>query len=161
MKNMKKSLILAVLCAFTALILTACGGKSSSDSADVSVDVNQLCKDLEGTINSEVSEVSSDIIASTYFFDMNKIEESAAALNSGSNACEVVVLKCKDASYVSDVEDLLKKRVESQSTLFASYNAPEVAKLDAAIIKSKGNYVVFCVTDDTDKANEIIKEAGF
>lgn len=161
MKNMKKTLILAVLCAFTALILTACGGKSSSGSADVSVDVNQLCKDLEGTINSEVSEVSSDIIASTYFFDMDKIEESAAALNSGSNACEVVVLKCKDASYVSDAEDLLKKRVESQSTLFASYNAPEVAKLDAAIIKSKGNYVVFCVTDDTDKANEIIKEAGF
>ena len=58
-------------------------------------------------------------------------------------------------------EELLKKRVESQSTLFASYNAPEVAKLDAAILKTKGNYVVFCVTDDTAKANEIIKEAGF
>lgn len=161
MKNLKKALILSFLCVFTALLLTACGGKSSSDSADVSVDVNQLCKDLEGTISSEVSEVSSEIIASTYFFDMDKIEESAAALNSGSSACEVVVLKCKDASYVSEVQDLLKKRVESQSQLFASYNAPEVAKLDAAIIKAKGNYIVYCVTDDTDKANEIIKEAGF
>ncbi|MEI3139477.1 MAG: hypothetical protein V8T31_08105 [Lachnospiraceae bacterium] len=36
----------------------------------------------------------------------------------------------------------------------------EVAKLDA-YLKTKGNYVVFCVTDDTAKANEIIKEAGF
>ena len=160
MKHLKKTLILTVLCTFTVLLFTACGGKSSSDSADVSVDVKQLCTDLEGTIDSEVSEVSNDIIASTYFVDMEKIDEAAAALNSGSNACEVLVLKCKDASYVSEVEDLLKKRVESQSALFASYNAPEVAKLDAALIKSKGNYVVFCVTDHNDKAEEILKEAG-
>ena len=156
MKNLKKTLIFTVLCTFTVLLFTACGGKSSSDSADVSVDVKQLCTDLEGTIDSEVSEVSNDIIASTYFVDMEKIDEAAA----GSNACEVLVLKCKDASYVSEVEDLLKKRVESQSALFASYNAPEVAKLDAALIKSKGNYVVFCVTDHNDKAEEILKEAG-
>lgn len=161
MKNKTKALVLAFLCTFAALMLTACDGKSGSDSAEVSVDVNQLCKDLKGTIDSEVSEVSSDVIASTYFFDMDKIEEAAAALNSGSNACEVVVLKCKDASYTSEAEDLLKKRVESQSSLFASYNAPEVAKLDSAILKTKGNYVVFCVTDNTDKANELIKEAGF
>ena len=160
MKNKKKALILTVLCAFAALLLTACGGKSSGNS-DMSADVSKLCQDLEGTIDSEVSEVSNEVIASTYFFDMDKIEESVAALNSGSNACEVVVLKCKDASYTSEAEDLLKKRVESQSELFASYNAPEVAKLDAAIIKAKGNYVVYCVTDDTDKANEIIKNAGF
>lgn len=161
MKNKKKALILTILCAFAALLLTACGGKSSSGSSDVSVDVSKLCQDLEGTIDSEVSEVSNEVIASTYFFDMDKIEEAAAALNSGSNACEVVVLKCKDSSYTAEAEELLKKRVESQSTLFASYNAPEVAKLDAAILKTKGNYVVFCVTDDTSKANEIIKEAGF
>ncbi len=160
MKNKKKALILAVLCTFTALVFTACGSKSSG-GGDVSVDVSKLCQDLEGTIDSEVSEVSSDVIASTFFFDMDKIEESAAALNSGSSASEVVVLKCKDSSYVSEAEDLLKKRVESQSTLFASYNAPEVAKLDAAILKSSGNYLVYCVTDDTDKANEIIKNAGF
>ena len=118
MKNKKKALILTVLCAFAALLLTACGGKSSG-SSDMSADVSKLCQDLEGTIDSEVSEVSNEVIASTYFFDMDKIEEAAAALNSGSNACEVVVLK------------------------------------------TKGNYVVFCVTDDTAKANEIIKEAGF
>lgn len=160
MNRKKKTWILAVLCAFAALMLTACGGKSSGGS-EASVDVSKLCQDLEGTITSEVSEVGSDIIASTFFFDMDKIEESAAALNSGSSASEVVVLKCKDSSYVSEAEDLLKKRVESQSTLFASYNAPEVAKLDAAILKSSGNYLVYCVTDDTDKANEIIKNAGF
>ena len=103
MKNKKKALILTVLCAFAALLLTACGGKSSGNS-DMSADVSKLCQDLEGTIDSEVSEVSNEVIASTYFFDMDKIEEAAAALNSGSNACEVVVLKCKDSSYTAEAE---------------------------------------------------------
>ena len=76
MKNKKKALILTVLCAFAALLLTACGGKSSGNS-DMSADVSKLCQDLEGTIDSEVSEVSNEVIASTYFFDMDKIEEAA------------------------------------------------------------------------------------
>lgn len=159
MKHTNKSIIIAVLCLFTVLALTACGKKSKG--GEISVDVAKLCTDLTATIDSEVSEVNSDILASTYFFDMDKIEASAASLNSGSSACEVVVLKCKDASYVSEAEDLLKKRIESQSELFASYNAPEVAKLESAVLKTKGNYVVFCVTDHTDKAEEIVKEAGF
>ena len=38
MKNKTKALVLACLCIFATLMLTACGGKSSSDSADVTVD---------------------------------------------------------------------------------------------------------------------------
>ena len=53
MKNKKKALILTVLCAFAALLLTACGGKSSGNS-DMSADVSKLCQDLEGTIDSEL-----------------------------------------------------------------------------------------------------------
>ena len=36
------------------------------------------------------------------------------------------------------------------------YKPSETSRLDKAIIKEDGNYVVYCVTDDTDKANEII-----
>lgn len=153
----KHYLLFAVILA--ALLLTGCGGKKKSEG--VSVDVNKLCKDLQGTIQGDLNEVSTDILASTYFLDMEKIEESTAALNSGASACEVVVIKCKDSSYVSEAEELFKNRVASQTTLFASYDAAEVSKLDATILKSAGNYVVFCVTDDTAKADEIIKEAGF
>lgn len=158
--KLKKKLGLLLLGLTTAALLTACGGKSS-DSASVTIDMNQLCEDLKGTINSELNTVSTDIAASTYFFDTDQVEECVAALNSGANACEIAILKCKDASYVDEAETLFKNRVTSQSDLFASYNAGEVAKLDEAILESTGSYVVFCVTDDTDAAKEIIKKAGF
>lgn len=149
-----------MLC-LTALMLifalTACGKKSGGTT----VDVKKLAADLQGSIDSEVSEVSADIFASTFFVDPDKTEESVAYLNSGAYAGEIAIVKCKDSSYVSEVSDLFKTRAQNQSKLFADYNAPEAAKLDAAIIRSNGNYVVYCVPDDTAKAEEILKAAGF
>ncbi len=71
------------------------------------------------------------------------------------------MIKCKESSYTSEVEQLLKKRVESQSTLYASYAPDEAAKLDSAIIKVSGSYVVLSVADDTEKASSILSDAGF
>lgn len=156
---MKKKLLLGAITLMCMAALTACGSKKSKD---VSVDINKLTTDLTATVTSDtLSTVSTDIMASTYFFDGEKIEEGTAALGSGASACEVAVVKCKDSGYVSEVEDLFKTRVKNQSDLFADYNAPEVAKLDAALIKNAGNYVVLCVTDDTKAAEDILKEAGF
>ena len=59
------------------------------------------------------------------------------------------------------MEKLFKTRVTNQSNLFASYNAGEVSKLDKAIIRSSGKYTVLIVCDDTEKAEEILKENGF
>ncbi|MDO4475116.1 MAG: DUF4358 domain-containing protein [Eubacteriales bacterium] len=156
---MKKKFTLAVLTILAIFLLTACGGKKSGD---ITVDITKLCDDLKATVTSgDLIIANENNLAATYFFEMDKLEESIAALNSGANACEVAIVKCKDSDYVSEVQDLFKGRVQNQSNLFADYNAAEVSKLDAAIIKSAGNYVVFCVTDDTAKAEEVLKKAGF
>lgn len=155
---MKKKLSLLLTAVVMILVLTACGSRTSED---VSVDVTKLCEDLQGTITSELAVISSDNLASTYFLDMAKVEESTAALGSAASACEVAVVKCKDSSYVSEVKTLFEDRVKYQSEQFADYNPPEVAKLNSALIKTAGNYAVLCVTDDTAKAEEILKEAGF
>lgn len=156
---MKKKLTILLVVMTMAFVLTACKG---TNSEDINVDIAKLCEDLQATVTSgELAIVSSDILASTYFFDMTKVEESTAALSSGASACEVAVIKCSDSSYVTEAKELFEARVKNQSDLFADYNAPEVAKLDAALIKTSGNYVVLCVTDDTAKAEDILKEAGF
>lgn len=156
---MKKKLTILLVIMTMAFVLTACKG---TNSEDINVDIAKLCEDLQATVTSgELAIVSSDILASTYFFDMAKVEESTAALSSGASACEVAVIKCSDSSYVTEAKELFEARVKNQSDLFADYNAPEVAKLDAALIKTSGNYVVLCVTDDTAKAEDILKEAGF
>ena len=157
------------LCIFTAVLLicllalTGCSSGTNTSSGEVTVAPSELAKQLaQETVTSDtLNEVSADIVASTYFVDMDQIEASAVYMSTAASACEVAVIQCKDSSYVSEVQDLLQTRVDNQTTLYSSYNATETQKLEAAILRTSGNYVVLCVCDDTETAENILSEAGF
>lgn len=142
-----------------AFCLTAC----SKGNSDITVDVDKLAEELqEQTVTSDVLALTAaQMLPSIYFVDEAQMEKGTAYLSSGATACEVAVIECKDAGATADVEKLFKTRVSNQSDLFSSYNAGEVSKLNNAIIKSSGKYAVLCVCDDTDKAQEILKNYGF
>ena len=159
--NIKKTmaLILAVVCA--ACLLTACGGGSTSKST--SVDVAALADELnKDTVTTDtLTETSSDMLPSIYFFKDGQVTESKAYMSSGSTADEICVVKCRDEATTDDVEKLFQTRVDNQSALYATYKAEESEKLKNAIIKSTGVYTVLVVCDDYSKANEILSNYGF
>jgi len=156
-----KKLRIVLVALLSMLLLAACGGKE--ESKEVNAVPSELAKKIaETAVTSDtLGEVSADIMASTYFVDTTKIEASSAFFSTGASACEAAVIKCKDSSYTAEVKKLLETRVKNQTELFSSYNAGETKKLENAIIKTSGNYVVLCVVDDTSKAETILKEAGF
>lgn len=155
---MKKLTAMICMIAMT-LTLTACGGGKEKE---ITVDTAKLATELLTAVTSDIlSETAADMIPSIYFIEADAMEKSVAYASSGTTACEVAVIMSKDASKTADVEKQFKNRVDSQSSLYASYNQGEVDKLDKAIIKSAGAYTVLCVCDDTDKANEILKNYGF
>ncbi len=159
---MKKFLSLTLAAVLLCLSLAACGKDEAP--AEVTASASDLAKDLVDAIADDTlgtDPVISDILASTYYVDMEQVAESASYMSTGATASEVTVIKCKDSSYVSDVSDIFKARVESQSELFASYAPDEVTKLEGAIIKTSGNYVVLCVTSETEAAEKVLKDAGF
>ena len=142
----------------TGVMLTGCGGSGK----EVTADPAKLAEDLSKTASGDtLSSISEDILASTYLVDTSKIDSCAAYVGTGATACEAVVIKCSDSSYVSEVKGLFETRVKNQSDLYSSYNADEVKNLDNAIIKTSGNYAVLCVTNDTAAAEKVLKEAGF
>jgi Flp pilus assembly protein TadD len=154
MKKLTKTLCLTAM----ALCLTACGGKEK----EISIDTSKLAEELLTTVTSDsLSETASDMLPSIYFYEADTVDSAIAYASSGATACEVAVIQSKDAQNTSEIEKLLQTRVDNQSSLYASYNEGEVEKLDDAIIKSTGVYTVLCVTDDADKANDILKEYGF
>ena len=157
---MKKHLYFALIALIVLFSLTAC----SASQKEVTVATADLAKQLATetvTNDTLVAPALADILSSTYFVEMDKIEDSAIYLGSATTSCEVAVIKCKDSSYVTEVAELFKTRAKNQKELYASYNAPESKKLDAAIITTAGNYAVLCVSDDISKAKEILGDAGF
>lgn len=160
MRN-KSKLAALLLVVLTALMLTACGG--GSKSKDISVDVQKLADELnQGTITSDTLTAGpKEMIAKNHNIPDDQFANGAAYVNAAATACEVVVFECKEASQTKDVEKAFKDYTDHQAELYASYNAGEVDKLKAAVIKTAGKYVVLCVCDDTKKAEEILKGYGF
>ena len=155
---MKHFLKLTLVAALSLLCLTACG----KGGKNVEVDVEALASALQSeTVTSDtLTQAAPEMFSSIYFVESDQMEAGAAYLSSGAT-CEVAVIQSKDASHTKEVEKLFENRVTNQSNLYASYAPEEVTRLDAAIIKSAGSYTVLCVCDDTDKAEEILKEYGF
>ena len=159
MRKFGKTIITFAAAMFAAFSLTACQGGSSKTS----IDVSSLADDLNAkTIKSDtLTETSSDMLSTIYFFENGQVSESKAFMSSGATADEICVVKCVDEDAAKAVTELFQTRVNNQSKLYESYNADEVGKLDDAIIKSSGSYAVLVVCDDYDEAGDVLKEAGF
>jgi len=150
-----------LLIAMLLLSTTAC--KSSKENKEVTETPAALAEKLAAeTITTDpLNSIAPEILASTYFVDMEQIEDSSALLSNGATSCEITVIKCKENTYTSEVKKLFETRVKNQADLYITYNAAEAKRLDSAIIKISGNYVVLCVCDDNSKAESILTEAGF
>lgn len=72
---------------------------------------------------------------------------------------ELLILKLKDTSNVDTIKDIIDARVESQIETFGSYGPEQCALLEDYILKSKGNYIFYCVSSDNEKIYEIFKES--
>lgn len=157
---MKRLLCLCLMAVMMTVALAACG---KDEPKEVTAAADDIAKELvsETVTSDTLAKASTDYVASTYFFDMNEVEDSAAYFSSATTACEVAVIKCNNPDYVKEVESLLKQRVDNQKTLYSTYNADEASRLDKAVIKTAGNYAVLCVSDDNDKADEILSKYGF
>lgn len=158
---MKKILYCTTAALIGAALLTGCG--STKEAAKITVTPGELAKQLaEGTVTSDsLTEVSAEIMASTLFVDLDQVTDSSAYMSTGATVCEIVVVECSEDSYTEEVKQLFENRVENQTTLYSSYDAEETTKLEAALIRTAGQYAVLCVCDDTDAAESILKDAGF
>ncbi len=165
-------------CLFTVgiatLVLTnvACGkvksgsttentGVSSDGSEEASgeIDAKTVAKDIknEGIFKDQLAEIDPDIaINRLYHLDSGKLEDYSFYTNTGATAEEIAVVKVNDESYIKNIENAFNNRVEEQKEACRDYLPDEMTKLDKAVIKVSGPYAILVISEDHEKANEII-----
>ena len=159
--NRKKTRALILAAAAALLLLTGCSG--GSKTKEISVEPDKLASEIaSAAVTSDtLTPAVENMIQGIYYISDEVYQSGAAYMSAGSTACEVVVIECKDASKTADVKKAFEERRTSQETLYESYAPEEAAKLKNAIIKTGGKYAVLVVCDDTAKAEELLKNAGF
>lgn len=145
---MKKRFLIMLLILIMS-VLTSCGSAT--------IDVNELASKLaqNGSFAEELTEVSADITLRRYGIDSEAVEECAAYAGTMAVVDEVAVFHVKDAAAV---EECVEKHIEAQKESYADYRPDEVPKLDKSLVKSAGDYIIVCVSEDYEKADSIISE---
>ncbi len=151
---MKKyfALLLALLCLVMAV---GCGG---SPANDVTVDTEALMKDLTTKVAYPDDIYPTESSMADMLLTPDKLPEGAEAsiyLNSLSNV-RAMVVTCASAADAESFASVMKGFVERQKEVNASYAPEEVTRLDNAVLRQAGPYVVLVVCDDAAGAAEIV-----
>lgn len=145
-----------VLVIFSCLVMISVIGCSSSK--DKFINNEEIAKDLLSSISfkEELSKVDDDTAYRLYDIDKDDIESECTYIGSGATAEEVSVWMVKDDSSINKIKEKVHKRVEEQKKGYKDYKPEEVPKLENAVITTKYNYIVLCISEDNSKAKEII-----
>ncbi len=153
MKSRITALIIASLTLLT--LICACGDKPASYKDDVALATLQAAAEAKLTGTDTFVTQDSDYVE--YMMEIGKTEFVEGLVRwqaSGASADEYGIFKASDAEGAKILGDLLrnarKKRDEAWNP---SYDADQYPKLKNAEVKVYGNYVVFCILSDADRAN--------
>ncbi len=151
---MKKYKIVAVL--LTALLvlgLAACGSGKT-------VDPQAALKTIRDNVpfSEELTELDKAAVCKNYDLEDADLAGWAAAIGSGATAENAVVLEGADRAAAGRIEAALRAFLEDWIEGYSDYKPEEVPKLEQAVLKTQGNYVILCVPADSGKAAAVVKD---
>ena len=161
---MKKRLLSAVLLLAMSFSLLACGNGGTGDTGEVDsnkkeVSATELAQKLatEITYTGKMEQLDADDIQ--WYIDLEEgvtgIVYEVAGVSSEQVAIFTVPSEDAAKKTIANLEELLA----DQKSQNAAYDAKVESRIANAVLEHKGNYVILCVSDNSAKAKQIIKEA--
>lgn len=147
---MKRIILLIMMMA----LLTGCGKKevANINAEDVA---NRLLNEVE--YGGNLDQMNDDMIALLYDVNAEDVSKQIIYCSTDATADEIAVFEATSEDAAKRIEDVVNQRVLDQKASFEGYEPKEVEKLDKAVVKRVGNVVALSVSNDTDKAKEILK----
>lgn len=75
------------------------------------------------------------------------------------NAEEILIIKLKDSSQGEAVSEAVNSRLETQKSSFEGYGVEQYALLEDHVLDVQGNYVLYIVHKDANKADQIFRDS--
>ena len=138
-----------------AIAIFLAGCQNSAKEIDAAALAGSLVNEI--TYEDKLESVDADTIS--MYIEVPENTEAIMYMGSGSTAEEVAVFTSKDAETAGETLKKVQEHLDDQTASFKAYKAEEAKRVEDAVLKQEGKYVILCVSGDTDKANEIIEKA--
>ena len=154
--SMKKK-ITALLLALTFVFLMGCGSEKTTEVKDVNfydlrtAMLNATDKLPEMQTASSADDNAAELLAYVSDIDYEKVSNFFVSYSKEGLADEIVVISVKDEADVHVAKESLQKHLEHRKNLFANYAVEQASRLDSAVLKVSGRYVVLIIADEYSK----------
>ncbi len=157
---MKKKIAIIIIIVVIIAIAVLAMIIVKNNNKTIQINIEDLASKIlqSGAFEDELIKVDSEMIMKDYNFTADEVEEFVSYQGSGATSEEIVILKVKDKSNLNSIKDKINARIEERKEAFQSYLPKEVGKIDNNILRVEGNYVIFCVSNDSSKVNQIIND---
>ena len=143
--------------------LMACGNNGNGDGSEAGgnkeVNATELAQALvtQITYTGEMKQMDAEDVE--WYFELEGGVTGVAYEVSGVSSERVAVFTVADKAtadkVMASIEDVLADDLDQN----AAYDAKVASRIENAVVEYKGNLVILCVSDDSAKAKQIIKEA--
>lgn len=154
---MMKKMTAAVLCGAMALtVLTGCSKKE--EQADLALPEVAQALQTQLAFKDNLNQLDDTMLANFYpSVDLSKLEEYVVYVSgTGSTAEEIALFEVKSAEDAQMIQAAVDERLTDQKIAYQDYVPEEMVKIENAVVKTGGNYVLVVLCDETDKAGEIL-----
>lgn len=149
-----------VLAALTAALmlftLISCGGGETNESVDLAALAQTLLAD--GSFDDALAQIDDDTV--TMLYGIDNAAEQVVYIGSGATPEEIALFSFATAAEAEAGFALAQMRIADQKEAFSDYNAWEMPKLEDAVVKQYGSYVVLCVSGDSSAAAILEEKLG-
>ena len=125
---------------------------------NIQINIEELSEEIfkSESFEDELINVDSEMVMNNYGFTNEEIKQLISYQGSGATSEEILVLEVNDKSKLNNIKEKINVRLTERKEVFESYLPKEVYKIDNNILSIKGNYVILCISNDTNKVNTII-----
>ena len=149
-----------VLAALTAALmlftLISCGGGETNESVDLAALAQTLLAD--GSFDDALAQIDDDTV--TMLYGIDNAAEQVVYIGSGATPEEIALFSFATAAEAEAGFALAQMRIADQKEAFSDYNAWEMPKLEDAVVKQYGTYVVLCISGDSSAAAILEEKLG-
>jgi len=145
---MKKILALILV----AICLTSCG-----EFAVSSVGIDALSEAIVSSLDFDDDLAILDDEVAFYIHDAEDlVKDVAVYIGTGATAEEVAVFEAKNKASMSELKEEIAEYIADKRDEYEDYVPEEVARINKAVIREDGNYLVLCINKDPDKVNQLL-----
>ena len=157
---MKKNIVIVVTILIIIIILISVKFIFKNTNKDVSIDIQKLADELISSqiFEDNLSQVNEESIIKKYSFNIDKIKNINSYLGTGATAEEILIIELLDKKDIDDMKKIIETEIDERKNDFQNYLPKEVFKLENYNLETKGNYIILCISNDYDKAKEIINK---